>query len=781
MTGWALQRQGAPAIGLIAQLLLLGVLASTAGLGTPGWVVGVGCAVTMAALLARALARRPREWLGAASWITLGRATLAVGVAALVVDSFARPVPVALLVTLAAVALAADLVDGWVARRTGSATELGARLDGEVDAFLLLVLSLYVARPFGAWVLLIGAARYLFLAGERNLPWLRAPLPPRRWRKIVTAVQGVVLAVAAAGVLAHGLVKVALLVALVALAASFGECVWWLWRHRHEAPVLVEVERGPVRRGVAVAVTVLAVVVVWFALAAPDRPSDLTLAAFVRLPLELLVLAALGVVLPAAPRRVLAVVVGTVLAALVVVRVLDMGFFTLFDRPFLPVDDSSQWKNGIETMRDSIGRSTADLVVDFVVVFVVALIAASVWGLLRVTRAAADHRRRALQAIALLGVAWVGLRAVDTPVATTSASALAVREVRQVHSGLNAPKTLARQIARDRFAATPGDQLLTGLRGKNVLLVFVESYGQVAVQGSSFSPGVDRVLATGGAQLRAAGFSARSGWLTSPTFGGISWLAHSTFHTGVRIDTQRHYDQLIKTNRFTLSQAFERAGWRGVDVVPSNNRDWKPGTTFYHWDKIYDSRTLGYRGPRFGYPTMPDQYTYLALQRGELAKRHSRPIFAEVDTLSSHFPWTKIPRFIPWNKVGDGSVFNDIPPAESASQGALLRHGNQARRAFGKSIEYSLRTLFSYLQRYADKDTVLIMLGDHQPHTVISGQGATHDVPISIIARDPKVTRQLAGWHWTDGVRPSPQAPVWPMQAFRDRFLTAFGSTPATH
>jgi hypothetical protein len=478
---------------------------------------------------------------------------------------------------------------------------------------------------------------------------------------------------------------------------------------------------------------------------------------------------------------VLAVVIGTILAVLVVIRVLDMGFFTLFDRPFLPVDDLSQWRNGIETMRDSIGRSTANLVVDFVVVFVVVLIAASVWGLLRLTRTAADHRRRALQAVALLGVAWVALRVVGTPVATTSASALAVREVRSVHSGLNAPKALARQIARDRFAATPGDELLTGLRGKNVMLVFVESYGQVAVQGSSFSPGVDRVLAQGNRQLKAAGFSARSGWLTSPTFGGISWLAHSTFHTGVRIDTQRHYDQLVKTKRFTLSQAFERAGWRTVDVVPANNRDWQFGRTFYHWDHVYDSRDLGYKGPRFGYPTMPDQYTYLALQRKELATPRKRPVFAEVDTVSSHFPWTKIPTFIPWKRVGDGSIFEDIPPAASASQGTLLRNGTKARRAFGLSIEYSLRTLFSYAERYGDKNTVIIFLGDHQPHTVISGQGATHDVPIAIIARDPKVTKQIASWHWTDGVRPSPTAPVWPMNAFRDRFLTAFGSTPASH
>jgi phosphatidylglycerophosphate synthase len=773
-------RRVGPVAGLIAQVALLAVLASATGFSTAAWVVGLASAVTIAALLTRALARAPREEFGPASQLTLVRATLAVGVAALVVNSLTRQASVTLLVTLAAVALALDLVDGWLARHTETESDLGARFDGEVDAFLILLLSVYVAHDLGSWVLLIGLARYGFLVGEWRVPWMRAPLPPRRWRKVVAATQGVVLTVAAADVLSRGLTKALLLAALALLVASVGECVWWLWHHRHEQVPAAEVERGPLHRAVAVAVTVVAVVLFWFVLVAPDRPSDLNPGAFVRLPLELLVLVALGSLLPAVPRRVLAAVVGAVLGVLVIVRVLDMGFFTLFDRPFLPIDDSTQWRNGIETMRDSIGRSTANLIVDFVVVFVVALLGLSMWAVLRVTRAAAGHRTRVLQVAAALAVVWVGLRVADAPVASTSAAALGVREVRAVHSGLRGEKVLAGRIAEDRFRATPGDRLLTGLRGKDVLLLFVESYGQVAVQGSSFSPGVNKVLDRGSTQLRSAGFSARSGWLTSPTFGGISWLAHSTFQTGVRIDTQRHYDQLIKTDRFTLGQAFQRAGWRAIDDVPANTRTWTPGKTFYHYDRVYDSRDVGYKGPKFGYPTMPDQYTLLALHRLELAKRNRRPLFAEVDLLSSHFPWTKIPRLIPWNDVGDGSVFKTVPPAQTASQGTLLRNGKKARAAFGHSIEYSMSTVFSFLQRYGNKDTVAIVLGDHQPHTVISGQGATHEVPISVIAKDPKVMDQIAGWHWQDGIRPKPQAPVWPMNAFRDRFLTAFGSTPAS-
>ena len=117
----------------------------------------------MNAALARGLSRHHSDRLGPADWVTLARATLAVGVAALTADSFDQPAPVTMLVTLSVVALALDWVDGWVARRNGT-TSLGARFDGEVDAFLILVLSVYVARSAGAWVLAIGAARYAFLA-----------------------------------------------------------------------------------------------------------------------------------------------------------------------------------------------------------------------------------------------------------------------------------------------------------------------------------------------------------------------------------------------------------------------------------------------------------------------------------------------------------------------------------------------------------------------------------------------------------------------------------------
>jgi hypothetical protein len=775
-----------PLTGLVAQMLLIAALAGGlalggVGLSATGWVVGLACAAVVNAGLARGLSHFRPHRLAPADWVTLARATLVVGVAALVAGSFQRPVPVALPVSVAAVALVLDAVDGWVARRTRTGT-LGAHFDGEVDAFLILVLSVYVARWAGAWVLAIGAARYVFLAAGGPLPWMRRPLPPRHWRKVVAATQGVVLTVAAAQVLPPTVSRIALGAALGLLAESFGRDVWWLHRRRTAG--------GRVPAAAGAALTVLAGLLVWGALVVPNQPVALVPSAFVRLPLEGLVLIAVAVLLPPTGRRVLAWVIGPALGLVVVLKILDVGFFGAFDRPFDPYQDVGYAGRADETLRVTFGRLQAHLITALVVVLVLAVLVLMTVAVRRFVAVAAGHRRRSLGVVAALGVVWVlcwalGARLVaGTPVASTSAAAVVVEDVRAMRADMADHEVFAREIGRDLYAGSPADRLLTGLRGKDVLLVFVESYGRVAVQGSSFSPRVGAALADGTRRLRAAGFAARSAFLTSPTFGGISWLAHSTLQSGVWVDTPRRYDQLMASDRFTLSDAFKQAGWRTVDDVPSNDRAWPQGTSFYHFDKLYDRRNVGYAGPRYAYASMPDQYTLSALRRLELSRRHRRPLFAEVDLVSSHMPWTRIPRLIDWRRVGDGSIFKRMPVAHTSDE-ALSLHaawawlsGSKAQRiqaAYGQSIVYSLNSLFSFVAHYGDPNLVLIVLSDHEPWEIVSGRQPSHDVPISVIAHDPAVLDRIAGWGWNGGLRPEPRAPVWPMSDFRDRFLSAFG------
>jgi phosphatidylglycerophosphate synthase len=228
--------QTGPLTGLIGQLAVTGTLAATVGLSERGWMAGICVGVIVNVLLARGLTRHSAAGLGPADRVTLTRATLVGGVAALVADSFDRPTPITTLVGFTVVALVLDAVDGRVARRTGTVSALGARFDMEIDALLILVLSVAVARPIGTWLLAIGAARYVFLAAGWLLPWLRQPLPPRHWRKVVAAIEGIVLTLAAARVLPAQVIEAVLVVALGLLAESFGRDVWWLSRHRRVSP-----------------------------------------------------------------------------------------------------------------------------------------------------------------------------------------------------------------------------------------------------------------------------------------------------------------------------------------------------------------------------------------------------------------------------------------------------------------------------------------------------------------------------------------------------------------
>ena len=181
-----------PIIGLIAQAALLAALDRAADLGPAGWAAGLVYLLTTAIVLTRALRAAGNPRFGPANWVTLTRASLVCPVTALTAQSLITPVPVALLVCVTTVALMLDAVDGQVARRTGTVTELGARFDMEVDAFLILVLSVCVAPQVGLWVLAIGAMRYVYVAASWLLPWLRARLFPRYWRKVVAAVQGII-------------------------------------------------------------------------------------------------------------------------------------------------------------------------------------------------------------------------------------------------------------------------------------------------------------------------------------------------------------------------------------------------------------------------------------------------------------------------------------------------------------------------------------------------------------------------------------------------------------
>ena len=156
--------------------------------------------------------------------VTLARSVLASGCAAVVAMSLLGSTPNRSwwLFALVVVTLSLDAVDGWVARRTNTATEAGALLDMQVDAGVLVVLSVAAVPVVGAWVLLIGAMRYLFVAASWLWPVLTTPLPRSQFRRSVAAIQGGALAAALAPVVSETWATAVLAIALALLLMSFG-------------------------------------------------------------------------------------------------------------------------------------------------------------------------------------------------------------------------------------------------------------------------------------------------------------------------------------------------------------------------------------------------------------------------------------------------------------------------------------------------------------------------------------------------------------------------------
>jgi hypothetical protein len=495
-----------------------------------------------------------------------------------------------------------------------------------------------------------------------------------------------------------------------------------------------------------------------------------------RIPIEGLVLVGLAVALPPWARGIVAIAAGIALTLVILLRGIGAGFTLVLARDFHLLGDWPNIRKGYELVRDTESQATAIALSGIVVLAALGLLVLVVWACLRMCRTVGEHRRASLGVVGALGAIWLVCATVGGPVGQVAAASSVelVRDtVDQVHADERARVDFGDVLHTDAFAGRSGKQLVGGLRGKDVLLVWFESYGRTALEGP-MSPGVRDVLATGDRQLARAGYSTRSAFLTSPVVGAGSWLAHSTVQSGVWTDSELRYSQLLGSNRLSLTRAFEKGGWRTVFVVPANTLDWPEGAAYYGFDKLYDSRNVGYAGPKFGYASMPDQYTLEHFRRTELAKSDRRPVFGELDLVSSHYRWGKLPDLVDWNDVGNGSVFTPMAQRGSAVDGR--RDPKTSSRLYGASVEYTWRAIVSFLTTYPDPDRVLIIAGDHQPHAFVGGVGANRDVPVTIIAQDPDVIRRINDWGWQPGLRPKHDAPVWRMDAFRNRFFNAYGT-----
>lgn len=500
---------------------------------------------------------------------------------------------------------------------------------------------------------------------------------------------------------------------------------------------------GPARLLVAAGILHLVLVLP----AAPMPLSQALLRLAPELPLILLALALARLRLPVA----LALLVLTVqkLADLATMLALGRGFNPLTDLPL--VDAGLRWVGG------TLGPFGLGLALAAALAALVAG-AAAVWWAAGVW---ARAPRRLAPAIAVLAAVllavpgWGG----NGPYALSR-----IALVRQTAQDLRQLRLLA---AQDPLATASG--LLAGI-DRDVLVVFVESYGRASLDVPFYAGRHRATLREAQDRLAQAGLAMRSGFLAAPTRGGQSWLSHATFANGLWIADQARYDAALALGRQGLFHHARRAGFRTAAVMPAITRPWPEGAAM-GFDRILARDDLGYRGLSFGWVTMPDQFTLAAtdrLLRGAAGGPH---LFAQVVLISSHAPWVPVPRLLPWAELDDGAAFDAMARAGDPPE-EVWRDPDRVRKAYREALDYSLRTVADYALSHARDPPLMIVLGDHQAAPWVA-MDERPDVPIHLIGPAPLVER-AAAWGFAPGLVPPAGQPVLPMDRMRDLILGGF-------
>jgi hypothetical protein len=512
----------------------------------------------------------------------------------------------------------------------------------------------------------------------------------------------------------------------------------------------------------------------------PWHPGRLRLDAFAEFPLEWPALV-LGLVLM--PRRLdgaVRALTAALAVAVVLLKLADLATYLAYNRAFNPILDAHLLHAGWMLLTGAIGVPASLAAAGAALALAVLLAAGGWWSAARLQAAGRGLRRPVRAGLVLALLPALALPVVELapggggdPPGAAGTSRLVDAHVRFVVRARADLRRFEREAARDPFATADPAQILGALRDRDVFLIFLESYGRGALDSPRYRPTIETALEAIEAELADAGLVARSAYLTAPMIGGQSWLAHATVLSGLWIDNQRRYQTLLTSPRRTLLHLANRAGWRTVGVMPAITLPW-PESAYYGFDAVYEADDLGYAGQPFNWVTMPDQYTLAAFERLELGPEPRRPVFAQVALISSHAPWTPIPPLIDWDAVGNGRVFDRWATSGDPPE-VVWRDRERIRDQYRRAIAYALAASGSFAARRAATGPLIVILGDHQPAAFVSEDETGRDVPVHLIG-PPELVAEIEAWRWSRGMVPENDAPVWRMDAFRDRVLAAFGS-----
>lgn len=326
------------------------------------------------------------------------------------------------------------------------------------------------------------------------------------------------------------------------------------------------------------------------------------------------------------------------------------------------------------------------------------------------------------------------------------------------------------EATKKRLEETSGD--LAKLDHQNVLLITVESYGETVISREDHARQMLPAYRQFEAELRPEGFFFASKLLESSTFGGFSWMAHTTIGTGVRTTDQAEHQFVHEQMPRTIVHAFRDAGYRTTAIQPATMRLPKGPHTF-PYDAKYYNWNFGYEGPAFSWAPMTDQFVMDFTRRNVIERQHG-PHFIWYMLVSAHGPWNLQPTYIDdWSKIGTGRIYNDLRPVRFPTSWTNLE---RAGRAYMRSILYDFRVLRKYIKEFVKDDTLLIIWGDHQPVAEVTKTTAEHGVVFHVVSRRKAFIDAFVRRGYTPGMTPERKPPYPGLETFFPDLVQDFSS-----
>ena len=530
-----------------------------------------------------------------------------------------------------------------------------------------------------------------------------------------------------------------------------------------------------------VLLALLAALILHLVLVQPNHPAAMAWDALLLFPLELpaiiLALIALGSGRGGWLARIVLV---AALALIATLKFADYVMFTSLNRGFNPVSDLPLVASLYDLIVGTVGRAAAIAAGGLFIIAVIGLVAVLWWSCRvwsRMPRPFIVARLAAVAAIATAGLAIadigqkMGRWSLPYKLPATAFTArVGVERVAMAQRTFVDLQAFRQAAKEDPFANQPN---LFDLVDRDVLIVFVESYGRTSLDTPFYADLHRATLAQAEEELQDLGLSMASTLLQSPTKGGQSWLAHATFANGLWIDNQTAYGAALNSGRQTLYHLAATAGFHTAAVMPQITLDW-PEAQFMGFDKILAAKDLGYEGLPFNWITMPDQFTFAAMDRllSPTVPEGARS-FTQMALGSSHAPWVPVPSLLDWDALGDGTVFNPVVTASDTPRVVWKDH-DRVRDQYKLAVDYALQVVFAYAALHAADPPLMIVVGDHQAAGFIALDERPH-VPMHIIG-PAHLVDALADAQFDPGLIPDNVTEIRSMSDMRAHLLQSLSS-----